>query len=47
MLEDAPTPGPGGDLDGKVRPSVSPVPSIPKGSQAQGQGTPLALLIAC
>lgn len=42
-----PTPGPGGDLDGKVRPSVSPVLSVSKGRKTKGQGTPLALLIAC
>lgn len=43
----APTTGPGGDLDRKVMPSMSPVPSVPEGRQTKRQGPPLALLIAC
>lgn len=50
VLENAspdPATGPGGDLDRKIRPSVSRIPQGPKGRKTKGQGPPLALLIAC
>lgn len=46
VLENIPATGPGGDLDGKVGPSVSTIPWAPEDRQTKGQGPSLALLIA-